>query len=172
MAKLVLNILTISFFAFSSNDVNLNTARSLLFNEDYGKKRTDFINTTSVTVPVLMAYKGVFTAMEARTASNVYKKYKVFSTGRDLIEKAVEKDKQNFEIRFLRLLLQSQIPALLGYNNMSTDKVFILNNLDRFILSETDRNFKLNVLNTLKNVDVFSNSEKARFGDLAKNMSN
>ncbi len=60
-----------------------------------------------------------------------------FNEGKEKLEKAVNFDLQNVEIRFIRFCVQSGSPSIVGYKeNMVEDKKFILSNLYKFKASE------------------------------------
>jgi len=81
--------------------------------------------------PVLLAYKGGIYMGMAKFAV-IAKKMTYVNNGRDLIDKAVAKDKLNVEIRFIRYAVQSKLPTALGYNkNKTEDKAFIMANLSQ-----------------------------------------
>lgn len=79
---------------------------------------------------LLQGYKGVITAMMAQRAVNPIVKYKHFITGRDMLEEAIEYDKESVELRCLRLAVQRYCPAFLGYSSdIEVDKDHILDKL-------------------------------------------
>ena len=81
--------------------------------------------------PLIIAYFGGLKTMMANTVSNPYKKLKFFNEGKDLIEKAVNENKTDWEIRFVRFMIQCKIPSFLLYNNINEDKKIILEELSK-----------------------------------------
>lgn len=80
----------------------------------------------------LLGYKGAVELGMARHDSNPFKKMSYFSDGKKHLEEAISKDHENIELRFLRLTIQVHLPTFLGYSdNIESDKVFVLNNLDK-----------------------------------------
>jgi hypothetical protein len=80
---------------------------------------------------VLLAYKGMFHMLQAREVFNPYSKWASFRKGRILLDRAIDRDADNAEIRLLRLSAQMNAPSFLGYNNnMEADKRVILNALN------------------------------------------
>ncbi len=77
--------------------------------------------------PIAQAY-----AAGAEMASAQYKfspvsKLSVFQSGKAKLEKLVEANRQNPEIRFIRYTIQLKCPAMLGYNKeLKTDRTFLL----------------------------------------------
>jgi hypothetical protein len=80
--------------------------------------------------PLLICYKGVAEMMQAKYGFNPINKFRRFKRGKNLIEEAVKKEPDNLEIRFLRFVIQTNLPAFLNYNEqINEDKRFLLNNL-------------------------------------------
>ena len=90
--------------------------------------------------PVLEGYKASATMMMAKYVFNPFTKLAYFQKGKTILEKAIQADNTNIELRFLRLAIQSNVPAFLGYkNNMSVDKAFLRQTIDQL----EDRELKL-----------------------------
>lgn len=64
-----------------------------------------------------LAYLGAFQAIWANHVFSPVSKYSTFSAGKNNIEKAIKKAPLDPEIRFIRLSVQKNIPAFLGYSN-------------------------------------------------------
>lgn len=59
-------------------------------------------------------------------------KYKYFTQGRDQLESLVKQNPQNLELRFLRYLVQTEVPAFLGYTeNRAEDLKFVKDNINQ-----------------------------------------
>ena len=63
-----------------------------------------------------LAYKGLGRAMMAEHVFSPWTKYKCFTEGRDMVEKAIDDEPANAELRYIRLLLQLNTPPILGYD--------------------------------------------------------
>ncbi len=75
---------------------------------------------------VELAYLGAFQIMWANHLSNPFDKLATFKKGKANIEKAVQQQPENIEIRFIRYSIQKKCPKFLNYqNNLSTDKSFL-----------------------------------------------
>lgn len=79
--------------------------------------------------PVQKAYYGAALTTLANCKVMPYGKLKVFNSGKNMIEEAIEEDKSSGEIRFLRFSVQSHIPQLLYYDDRDVDKPIILESL-------------------------------------------
>ncbi|MCX2452297.1 hypothetical protein OQX61_13570 [Pedobacter sp. PLR] len=75
---------------------------------------------------VHLSYLGAFQMIWAKHITNPISKLKTFNTGKKNIEAAVTSDPNNLEIRILRLSVQKNSPAFLGYKkNIEEDQKFI-----------------------------------------------
>ncbi len=102
--------------------------------------------------PLLSGYKAGATMMMAKYVFSPFGKLSYFNRGKKMMEKAIEADKENAELRFLRFGVQTNIPFFLGYkNDIETDKSFILQSishlgdpqLKQFIISYLNRSGEL-----------------------------
>lgn len=76
---------------------------------------------------VQLAYLGAFQTIWANHVSNPIDKLTTFRKGKKNIEKAVSQNADEVEIRFVRLSIQNNVPAILGYkSDIDTDKNFVL----------------------------------------------
>ncbi|WP_340074474.1 hypothetical protein [Leptobacterium sp. I13] len=80
---------------------------------------------------VTMGYKGVSEAMLAKHVFFPTAKLNHFKRGKLKIEKAISMDSGNIELRYLRLLVQLNVPPILGYHkNISEDIQFFMEHID------------------------------------------
>lgn len=76
-----------------------------------------------------LAYLGGLQAIWANHVFSPISKLKTFNKGKKNIEKAIEKEPDNVELRFIRLSVQKNAPSFLGYqSNIKEDIEFIKNN--------------------------------------------
>ena len=76
---------------------------------------------------LLLAYLGSAQAIRAKHAWNPVNKLSYLKQGFKTMDKAVAKDPNQLEVRFLRFSLQFYVPTFLGYSkNIDTDKVKII----------------------------------------------
>lgn len=80
------------------------------------------------TPPLLVnAYKGALNMKKAAFLNSLTQKLNTFNQGKALLETEITKLPLNVELRFLRLIIQENAPALLKYNsNLQEDKQIIL----------------------------------------------
>ncbi len=77
-------------------------------------------------------YKAGATILSAKYKSNPITKLNDFIIGKNMLEKAIAKDKSNIELRFLRYGIQTNAPYILGYNkNITEDQHFLKRNFEK-----------------------------------------
>ncbi len=75
----------------------------------------------------ILGYKGMSNMIMAKFEFNPFNKWHYFSIGREQLEKAINEDKNNIELRGLRLSVQSNAPFFLNYSShIKEDKIMIL----------------------------------------------
>lgn len=80
--------------------------------------------------PLLAGYKACAKIIMANYVINPISKYSNFSEGIKLLEKCIENQNENIELRFLRFTVQTKAPSFLGYvNSIQDDKLFLLNSI-------------------------------------------
>ncbi len=98
---------------------------------------------------LIMAYLGSVQAIKAKHAWNPVSKLSYLKQGFATIDKAVEKDPNQLEVRFLRFSLEFYVPTFLGYSkNLMNDKnkiVSILKNMNPVSLN-VDQNILKNMV--------------------------
>jgi len=164
MRLLLLIIISFIFANSSANNFELEQARELYqksSKEEISCKKLianlQIYNETNNTT--LAAYSACATMIMAKYAIGPINKLSKFNEGKKLLEKCIEKDNRNLEIRFLRFTVQSNAPKFLGYSSsMLLDKNFILNALT----SINDKQLKNIVISFLKSSTYLTNTEKQK----------
>ena len=115
---------------FSSMSTKANDIKKI--REDYvaaitsSNKANDLcVELSSIKNPdaLILAYLGSAQAIKAKHAWNPLSKMSYLKEGFNTINKAVSKDPNQLEVRFLRFSLQFYVPDFLGYSkNIETDK--------------------------------------------------
>lgn len=112
---------------------------------------------TESSSPLLIGYKGAAEMMQAKYAWSPISKVKRFNNGKRLIETAVKKAPDHLEIRFLRLAIQTNLPAFLNYNDeIQNDKKFVLTHLK----TTKDKTLKQNIVKYLSTSKYCTAEEK------------
>lgn len=105
------------------------------------------------------AYRACATMIMAKYVTGPINKLSKFNEGKNLLEKCIENDKQNVELRFLRFTVQSNAPTFLGYNSsLKLDKNFLLNKFS----SISDKQLKNTVISFLKSSSYLTSTEKQK----------
>ncbi len=74
-----------------------------------------------------------------------------------MLEQALNSDSTNIELRYLRLTIQTNVPAFLGYNNnINSDKKYLLDSL----MALGDIQLKNSIIEFLTNSDNTTTTEK------------
>ncbi len=81
---------------------------------------------------VYLGYHGAALALKASFSWNPFKKMSYFNKGKKMIDKAIQSEPDNIELRVIRLSIQSNTPTIVGYHkNIAEDKDFVLNNIEK-----------------------------------------
>ena len=76
----------------------------------------------------LDAFRGALLMRKADLLNQLKSKISTFKLGHDLLEAMILKDKSNVEFRFLRLMIQENVPKVIKYqSHIEEDKTIILN---------------------------------------------
>lgn len=94
--------------------------------------------------PLYLGYLGGFQAIWAAHVFNPFSKLKSFRQGKISIEKAITKDANNVELRYIRFSIQKNAPSFLGYNKQM----------------QSDGNYLQSHKTEITSAIVFSNIEK------------
>lgn len=79
-----------------------------------------------------LAYLGGLQAVWANHLFNPISKLKTFERGKNNIEIAIKNAPDNYDVRYVRLSVQKNIPDFLNYKqNIEEDKRFLMENLDK-----------------------------------------
>lgn len=90
------------------------------------KQQIDIIDRSKLDSNLEIAYAGAFYAVWPEHLSSPLKKLNAFKKGKNYLEQAIQADKGNVEIHFLRLTIQHNAPAMLGYDEHIQDDLKIV----------------------------------------------
>lgn len=161
-------LLLLLFFASHAliSLAQLDASRAQYFNAGMNDDaRTNYYNLTrslNESIAIERAYKGVASAMYAAVLYNPADKLSHFDQGKTWLESAIEMDKWNPEIRFLRFCVQANAPFMLGYDdNLEDDANIILQGLESGRCNRYDYYWK-NAVTFMINSDELSSSQEQR----------
>jgi hypothetical protein len=106
--------------------------------------------------PLINGYVGASLMIEAKHMFNPLGRWNKFKEGKALIENAIKADALNYELRYLRFAIQTNIPPVLGYSaNVQADKKLLIDKLG----AVNDTDLRSRVLNFLLTAKVCTNEE-------------
>jgi len=134
-------ILSVIFncFSFKASDFEKKPLCSSFFEASKDEsKRTEFHNfldEIKSKESAQLAYLGAAKTLMAEIVSNPYSKYSYFKDGKELIERAVNSNPTNPEIRYVRFMIQLNTPDFLDYNDdLVTDFKIIKHSIENAIV--------------------------------------
>lgn len=111
-----------------------------------------------INTPVSNAYKGAYTMLKAKCVNSPFKKYACFNQGKIWIEKAIEENPNHIEIRYIRAMLQANLPKFLNYSgNISDDIDFVLKN---FNSAKISKEVKYKIITNLVAANLITDEQK------------
>lgn len=149
--KFLIFIPLLHFLTLNSQSFSIHALRKAYKicadNEEVTEKWLNFFEKHDVDNDVLwLAYKGGFYIAKSKHAS-VFSKLSWFNKGKKILEKAIAKNPNLAELRFIRYSIQYNVPKILGYNhNLEEDKKFILNHIHQI----DDEEYQKDILNYVK----------------------
>lgn len=99
-------------------------------------------------------YYATMLLMKSKFVKFPITKYNYFKKGKKQLDSLINNNKNNVEIRYLRFLLQSEMPKFLGYyKNIENDYWLIINGIEA---SKLKSDFKIKILNNMLLVNNLS----------------
>jgi hypothetical protein len=93
---------------------------------------------------VKLAYYASAVMTSAKYKFNPASKLSLFNEGKGLLEKAIAADTSSVETRYIRFVLQSNVPSILNYNKqIISDKKYILSNLGKIKTNDGELYLKI-----------------------------
>lgn len=121
------------------------------------KLQTIIVSKTYPNNAMTKAYKGLASCTSADFATWPTTKWKYFTEGKTLIESAIKSETSNPEIRYVRLMVQLNAPALVGYSDeISNDLAIFVKELPHYSI---DTSWKSTFIDNLKNSNELSTSQ-------------
>lgn len=121
----ILYILLNSNLIWANNDIETLRKVFIVASEDVNKAKAlhqYFEKKESIAGPTELAYKGATIALMAKFSAGPHTKLKYVNRALEIINEAVKKDPENFEIRYLRFSIERNLPAILNNSkNIKSD---------------------------------------------------
>lgn len=130
-------------------------------NEDYAFDIYGRLESRGNHTTIFSGYYGIIEATLAEHSFNPIKKLSYFNNGKDRLEKAIANDNLNVELRYLRLIIQLNVPDLLGYSDdIEIDKNHIILNIEN--QKESLGQSFSSIIEFLLNLDSCTESQKKK----------
>jgi hypothetical protein len=142
-------LLLIPFSVFSEKDINF--IRDLFHVAAQNECKADeliLLLEKKAQTPLVKGYIGATTILLARHSINPITKYNYFTEGRTLLESSIQNDPESPDLRYLRFVIQLNVPLFLNYRkNLNEDKLFLEKYLEKN--SDADESFRKKIKNAL-----------------------
>ncbi|WP_298287996.1 hypothetical protein [uncultured Lutibacter sp.] len=114
--------------------------------------------------PEAIGYTAAMILMKSRYVKGPFAKLKYFKQGKKLLDQDIVENPTSIEIRYIRFLMQKQIPDFLGYNKNIEEDFNII--FDKILNSNLSSSFKNKMLNTMLLVDDLTEIEKNKINQI------
>ncbi|WP_335966515.1 hypothetical protein [Galbibacter sp. PAP.153] len=98
---------------------------------------TYFTHTEKIKCIHKTPYTAAATMMKAKYFFWPFKKLSYFNKGKKSLEDYINKYPNDIEARYVRYLIQKNVPAFLKYDNKMVDSLFIIKNVDIMQIEES-----------------------------------
>lgn len=145
-----------------SGGPSLQEVRNAFQEAEKSKEGAESFNTLiqkdiSIDRHLKMAYFGASETLIAKHGGSIQTRVRLFNSGKAHIENAVAANPSNLEIRLVRLMIQYNAPAILGYrSNIEMDKNFIIKNFQK-----AAPDLKKYIRDIARDTNVFEPEERA-----------
>ncbi|NWF90363.1 MAG: hypothetical protein HXY50_12995 [Ignavibacteriaceae bacterium] len=135
--------------------------------------QNQFVNNSKSYSPIILAYLGGIEALKGKHAFNPFTKLNHVVSALDILERAVEKDLHNLEIRFIRFSILHHLPAILGYGKeREADIKEICYLLAKKDYASYDLTLQKNVIRFMIESERLSDSQLLQLKKLAVSLAN
>lgn len=122
--------------------------------------------------PRLQGYSASASMILADHYWNPISKLNSFLEGKERLEAIIASHPELFELRFLRLLIQSQVPEVMNYTmNIEEDKKFLIEHFSAFVQEPENKKFATKVFSYLKGLNLFEPETIANFQSILESNS-
>ena len=141
-------LVAVLFFMTSFNTTGLNEVRAVykkvLSDKALCEKMINELSETKNNSATYLGYLGGFQTIWANHVFSPISKLNTFKEGKKNIEKAIKKEPENVELRFIRLSVQKNAPSFLGYkSNVKEDTDFIKKNRNQIKSAVLEKNIEM-----------------------------
>ncbi len=132
------------------NSTSLSEMRNLFEKISYEEvhvvklKEVSISSQNQISGNVKLAYYASAVMTSAKYKFNPAAKLSLFNEGKSLLEKAIVADTSSVETRYIRFVLQSNVPSILNYNKqIKSDRKYILSNLGDLKTNDSELYLKI-----------------------------
>lgn len=120
----------------------------------------EFLESSKDKSATILAYQAVSEALLAQVVWNPFSKLSHIMKYEKMMEKAIVKDEENIEIRFLRLAIEVNLPSFLGMStHVQEDKDVIVSNLSKVSKMKLEKKFGQYIFYFLDETGLCTNDE-------------
>jgi hypothetical protein len=118
--------------------------------------------------PVLLSYTGAIDALKAKHAINPFTKFSRVLSSLNTLERAVNREPNNLEIRFIRFSILHNLPGFLGYGKeRNDDMMVIVTQLAKKDYAKYDPKLQINVIEFMLESEQLNASQTVQLKKLA-----
>jgi hypothetical protein len=118
--------------------------------------------------PVLLSYTGAIDALKAKHAFNPFTKFSRVLSSLNTLERAVNREPNNLEIRFIRFSILHNLPGFLGYGKeRNDDMMVIVTQLSKKDYAKYDPKLQINVIEFMLGSEQLNTSQTVQLKKLA-----
>jgi hypothetical protein len=158
--SLTLNHIRLLFYEAIEDEDKLTELESFL--------QKEFSHNSKNYKPIILAYLGAIEALKGKHAFNPFSKLSHVISSLDILEKAVDRDLHNLEIRFIRFSILHHLPGILGYGKERKDDIVeICYQLSLKDYARYDPKLQKNVIDFMLETERLSDSQILQLKKLA-----
>jgi len=116
-----LRFLRITYYSAVENEDDVETLGNYIVKK-FGADKKNY-------PPIILAYVGGIEALKSKHSFWITSKYNHLVKSMEIFEKAVEKDPNNLEIRFMRFSILHYVPSIVGYGSEKKSDLTTVYNL-------------------------------------------
>jgi len=162
--KLFLAFMMMTTVLHAADEIPVQQMREMYYNASKSSAASDkfyeLMKRENSTSPLALGYQAMAEFMKCYHSFNPVTKLTYFGKGKSNLDRAIQNDPQNIELRYLRFTVQTNIPFFLNYSSsVNEDKQFIISNFS----SQGDTALKQMIRDYMVSCDACSEEEKTFF---------
>ncbi|RXP61930.1 hypothetical protein EC396_03735 [Lutibacter sp. HS1-25] len=155
--------------AFLTSNPTLDAVRKEFPNITSEAQADDFIaGLSNSNTAEAKGYIAAMNFMKSRFVGFPFTKLKYFKLGKNQLDEVIANNPKNLEMRYIRYLMQKQIPDFLGYHqNIDEDFKAIIAGFKKYDLATS---LKIKIVSNMLLVDNLTETEKSELNKLKQNL--